>query len=136
MVPFDQVDALQRRLADLRATAVEWVADEEFESLSFVGFYKDFSINVAVPPTSFCTLTIEGLAETGDGADDGSDPAPDGEGSTLQLLQPATITDGVLASISVAEDDYPVWVASTTASALCGYRRAAASPGVGRAACQ
>lgn len=113
-VPFDQVDALQRTLADLRAQAVEWVADEAFESLSFVGFYKDFSLDLATRPISFCTLTVEGLAETEAGADPGGDPAADGGVSTLQLLQPATITDSVLTAINVPEDDQPVWSAATT----------------------
>lgn len=113
-VPFDDVDALQRTLADLRAQAVEWVADEEFDSLSFTGFYKDFSLDLAVPPVSFCTLTVEGLAETTAGADGGADPAPTGQASTLQLLHPADVTDSVLTSINVAENDQPVWSAGTT----------------------
>lgn len=113
-IPFDDVDALQRTLADLRATPVEWVADERFESLSFVGFYKDFSIDLAVPPLSYCTLTIEGLAETDTGADPGGDPAPDQQESTLRLLQPAAIADSMLTAINVPEDDYPAWSVGTT----------------------
>ena len=113
-VPTDEVDGLQRTLADLRASAAEWVADERFDSLSFAGFYKDFSIDLAVPPTSFCTLTIEGLTETSAGPDDGTDPAPDARSSTLQLLQPQTINDGVLTSINVLENDQPVWAIGTT----------------------
>ena len=81
-LPFAAVDALQRRLADLRATAAMWVADDRFDSLKVNGFYKDFSIDLAVPPLSYCTLTIEGLAETEAFADPGGDPASAGQGST------------------------------------------------------
>lgn len=113
-VPFDEVDHLQRTLAGLRATAVEWIADETFDSMSFVGFYKDFSIDMAVPPVSFCTLNIEGLAESTGGIDDGSDPAPDQQASTLHLLQPVTISNSILTAINVPETDYPAWVSGTT----------------------
>ncbi|WP_257554152.1 hypothetical protein [Sphingobium sp. CFD-2] len=113
-VTFDEVDALQRTLADLRARAVKWVADERFASLAFDGFYKDFAIDLAVPPVSFCTLTVEGLTETEAGADPGGDPATDGNSSTLRLLQPATIDDSVLTASSIAEDDQPAWTIGTT----------------------
>jgi len=113
-VPFEEVSALQRTLADLRAQPVQWVADERFNSLSFMGFYKDFSLDLAVPPISFCTLTIEGLAETEAAADPGGDPATDGQISTLQLLQSVAITDGVLTATNVPENDQPVWSAGTT----------------------
>lgn len=112
-LPFTQVDAVQRQLADLRATPATWVADDRFAWLNFEGFYKDFSVDLSVPPTSFCTLTIEGLAETEAGADDGSDPAPIGSKSTLRVLQPMDVVTATLASSSVAENDYPAWSAST-----------------------
>jgi len=111
-VPFDQVDTLQRRLADLRATSALWVADESLDWLSARGFYRDFSIDVAMPPLSFCTLTVEGLAANEVVADTGVDPAPDGRTSTLRLLQPIEITDARLTSSSVAENDYPAWSAA------------------------
>ncbi len=110
-VPFDGVDALQRRLADLRATSALWVADERFNSLSVQGFYKDFEIDLSVPPLSFCTLTVEGLADEGQVVDAGADPAPAGYASTLQLLQPVVVADSMLTSSSIAEDDYPEWSA-------------------------
>ncbi|WP_370308352.1 hypothetical protein, partial [Sphingobium abikonense] len=113
-VATDAVDALQRRLAGLRARAVEWVADDRFDSLSFTGFYKEFAIDLAIPPVSFCTLTIEGLAESETAADTGADPATDGRASTLKLLQPVTINDVVLSSSSVPENDFPGWSATAT----------------------
>jgi len=114
LVATDEVDALQRRLASLRATPAQWVADEQFASLSFEGFYKEFSIDLSVPPVSFCTLTIEGLAETEPASDTGGDPAVDGERSTLRLIQPAAITDAMLTSSNVPENDYPAWASGTT----------------------
>lgn len=111
LVPTVNVDALQRQLAALRATPALWVADERFDSLSVMGFYKELSIDLAIPPISYCTLTIEGLAEEGGYADPGTDPAPDGQPSTFQLLQPVTIDDAAFVTSSVPEDDYPVWAA-------------------------
>lgn len=114
MVPTDDVDQLQRRLASLRATPAQWIADEQFASLSFMGFYKEFQIDLAAETVSFCTLTVEGLAETEAGADTGGDPAPDGKTSTLRLLQPATVTEAMLTASNVPENDYAGWAAGTT----------------------
>ncbi len=111
-VPFESASALQQRLADLRSTAARWVADDRFAWLSPNGFYKDFDIDLAVPPLSFCTLTVEGLAESEAGADTGGDPAPDGE-STLRLLQPFAVTDATLIASDVPENDAPAWAAGT-----------------------
>lgn len=114
IVPFDQADELQRTFADLRATPAQWVADERFAWLNFRGFYKDFEIDLAVPPVSYCTLVVEGLAETELVADAGEDPAPLGSTSTLQLLQPAPISGAALVSSSVPENDHPEWSAAAT----------------------
>lgn len=115
-VPFEDVDETQRRLAAIRATPARWTADDRFAWLDFVGFYKDFDIDLAVPPLSFCTLTVEGLAETEAGADDGSDPAPDGAASTLRLLNPIELATGAVVS-NVAEADHPEWANATTYAA-------------------
>lgn len=112
-VPVERIDAVQRRLADLRATSAQWIADDRFAWLSPTGFYKDFEIDLAVPPVSYCRLTIEGLAQTDIGPDLLGDPAPEGLASTLQLLQPATVTEAVLAASSVPEADAPIWSAQT-----------------------
>jgi hypothetical protein len=119
-LPFDGVSALQQRLADLRATSALWVASDRLDWLSVRGFYKDFDLDHAVPPVSYCTLTVEGLAETSTAPDDGSDPAPIGATSTLRLIQPVTIDGAALANSSVAEDDYPEW--STGATYATGTR--------------
>jgi hypothetical protein len=113
-VPFDSVDALQRRLSDLRATPALWVADDRLASLSVRGFYKEFELDLAVPPLSYCTLTVEGLAEGAAPADVSGDPAPAGLPSTLQLLQPVIMTDSVLAASNVAENDAGEWAGATS----------------------
>ena len=112
-VAFDEVDAIQRALAALRATPALWIADDRFESLSVEGFYKDFSIDLNVPPVSFCTLTVEGLAETGSFDDPGTDPAPDARPSTMRLLQPVDVMPSMLIATNVPETDYPEWSAGT-----------------------
>lgn len=114
-VPFEDVDAIQRRLADLRATSATWIADDRYGSLTVRGFYKEFEVDHAIPPLSYCTLTVEGLTGEAEFVDDGSDPAPAGQPSTLQVLEPIAITGPVLASSSVAEDDAAEW------SAVAGY---------------
>ncbi len=111
-VPFETVDAVQRRLADLRATSALWIADERFASLSVRGFYKEFSIDIASPPLSFCTLSVEGLTGTDDLVDSGNDPAPTDQTSTLQLVQPVTIANAQLVASNVAETDAAEWSAS------------------------
>ncbi|WBX86332.1 hypothetical protein [Sphingosinicella microcystinivorans] len=57
----DAVDDVLRNLAALRATPVLWIGSETFESLTVFGFYKEFSIDLAYPTVSYCSLTIEGL---------------------------------------------------------------------------
>jgi hypothetical protein len=113
-VPQASVDALQRSLAGLRAKPALWVADDRYESLKVRGFYKD------------CTLTVEGLAESGTLADPGGNPAPGARPSTLQLLQPAIVTDALLLSSDVAETDHPQWAAGTTYAAGARVLRGAA----------
>lgn len=114
VVPFDQTDALQRNLAAIRAKPAQWVADDRFAWLDFRGFFKDFEIDLAVPPKSYCTLTVEALTDTEAYADPGGDPAPGGAASTLQVLQPVTIAGAALVASTVPENDYPEWSADTT----------------------
>ena len=111
---YDDVDDLQRRLADLRATPAQWIADDRFAWLSVEGFYKDFQLDLAVPPLSYCTLTIEGLAEIAPAADPGGDPAPSGDASTLLLLNPVDVTSAMIVATNVPEADYPAWEAGTS----------------------
>ncbi|WP_394652334.1 hypothetical protein [uncultured Sphingomonas sp.] len=112
-LPFDGVDALNQRLAVLRAQKATWQADERYAALAFDGFYKDFSIDLNVPPLSYCTLTVEGLAEPDPAVETVSDPAPDGKQSTLRLLQPVALSDATLTASNVPENDAAAWVAST-----------------------
>jgi hypothetical protein len=58
-----QMNKVQRVLSDLRATACAWIGSDVtgYEPLTIFGFYRDFSIDVAYPATSFCNLEIEGL---------------------------------------------------------------------------
>lgn len=113
-LPLANVDSLQRRLASVRAKPALWIADDRFASLSIEGFYKDFALDFSVPPTSFCTLTIEGLAEFVPVTDTGVDPAAKGSVSTLKLLQPVAVTGAALVSTNVAEADYPEWSSLAT----------------------
>ena len=113
-VPTDLADAVLRKLAALRATTAQWVANDAYACLAINGFLKDFDFDFSAPPLSYCTLTVEGLAETEPFVDAGGDPAPFGQTSTLRLLQPATITDAALVSSSVPETDYPAWASGTT----------------------
>lgn len=113
-LPTTQVDALQRTMADLRATTARWIADDQSAWLSPSGIYKDFEIDVAFPPFSYGTLTVEGLAESEAAPDPGGDPAPPGAPSTLRVLRPIRIGDAQLIASSVAEDDGAEWSAGAT----------------------
>ena len=58
-----QMNKVQRVLSDIRATPAVWIgADGEMYSpLVVYGFYRDFTIDVAYPTKSYCSLEIEGL---------------------------------------------------------------------------
>lgn len=51
-------------LAELRATPAVWIGSDDYRLSPLVvyGFYKDFSISVAYPTFSTCSLEIEGLS--------------------------------------------------------------------------
>jgi hypothetical protein len=56
------IDAVQVKLADVRATPVLWVgAKDQYELLTVYGFYRDFTIDIAYANHSLCSLEIEGL---------------------------------------------------------------------------
>lgn len=63
MLDAGQMNKVQRVLADLRATPAVWIgADgETYLPLVTYGFYKDFTLDVAYPTKSYCSLEIEGL---------------------------------------------------------------------------
>lgn len=58
-----QMNKVQRVLADLRATPCAWIGSDDvtYAPLVVYGFYKDFSIEVAYPAASYCSLEVEGL---------------------------------------------------------------------------
>ncbi len=59
-----QMNKVQRVLADVRATPCVWIgADDQalYAPLIVYGWYRDFSIDVAYPTTSFVSLEVEGL---------------------------------------------------------------------------
>lgn len=64
MVDNFALNNLQRVLADLRATPCVWVGvdDPSYAPLTVFGFYRDFSLDVAYPKKSYCSIEIEGLA--------------------------------------------------------------------------
>lgn len=113
-LPFEAVDTVQRTLADLRATVATWIADDRSRWLSARGYFKDFQIDHAVPPLSFCTLSVEGLSEVELGSDPGGDPAPEGQTSTLRMIQPVPVSHAVLVATSVPLDDHPLWQAEVS----------------------
>lgn len=58
-----QLNAVQRTLADLRATPCVWIGSDDptYAPLLVYGFFKEFSIDIAYPGHSYCSLEIEGL---------------------------------------------------------------------------
>ena len=59
-----QLNRVQRLLYDLRATPCIWIGTDSpiyDEALLLYAFYKDFSMEIAYPTTSFCSLELEGL---------------------------------------------------------------------------
>lgn len=56
-------DKVYRFLTSIRSTPVLWLgAQDQFEMLNIFGFYRDFTIDIAYPDASLCTLQIEGIA--------------------------------------------------------------------------
>lgn len=113
-VPIELADSVLRKLAALRASTAQWVANDNYACLAVNGFLKDFDLDFSSPPLSYCTLTVEGLTETEPFVDAGGDPAPFGQTSTLRLLQPALIAGSALVSSNVVENDYATWTANAT----------------------
>lgn len=110
-VPTNLVDGIQGLLAGYRARPILWIGDD-YPILTTVGYFSDLSVELQLPAITYCSLTISGLP----GADvEVPDIDPDVDGaSTLMMVRPAAITDAVLHSSSVAENDYPAWAADTT----------------------
>jgi hypothetical protein len=58
-----QMNKVQRVLTDIRAKPAVWIGaeGEAYQPLVVYGFYRDFTIDVAYPTKSYCSLEIEGL---------------------------------------------------------------------------
>lgn len=59
------LNRVQNYLYNIRATPVVWVASDDpafEEALIVLGFYRDFSTEIAYPANSLCSLEIEGLS--------------------------------------------------------------------------
>ncbi|MNQ93708.1 hypothetical protein D3C85_1091890 [compost metagenome] len=56
-------NAVYRLLSGLRATPCVWIGTgaEGYGPLTIFGFYRDFSLEIAYPLVSYCSLEIEGL---------------------------------------------------------------------------
>jgi hypothetical protein len=63
MLDTAQINRVQRILADVRATPSVWIgADgDDYLPMLMLGYYRDFSIDIAYQNKSFCSLEIEGL---------------------------------------------------------------------------
>lgn len=114
-IPSTMADEVQRRLVAVRTTPALWVGEEGFEALTLYGFYKEFSVDLALSDASFLSLTIEGLPEVVTAAAIG-DPSPSAP-SDLKVLRPLLVDDTVLTSSTIAETDYPAWNAVTNYAA-------------------
>ena len=62
-LPNSQLNSVQRILSDLRATPCVWIGSDDptFAPLLVYGFFREFSIDIAYPAHSYCSLEIEGL---------------------------------------------------------------------------
>jgi hypothetical protein len=56
------VDSVHRKLAALRATPVVWVGEDAFDSTIVYGIFKSFSVDIAYPTVSYCTIEVNGIA--------------------------------------------------------------------------
>lgn len=57
------LDRVYRLLSELRSTPCLWVGIEDVRYTPTVifGFYKEFSIDLALPKTNYCSISIEGM---------------------------------------------------------------------------
>jgi hypothetical protein len=60
-VPNTLIDTLQINLANFRATPILYLGSDQYTSTAIYGFFKDFSVAIAYPTVSVCTINIEGL---------------------------------------------------------------------------
>ncbi|KQS50973.1 phage head spike fiber domain-containing protein [Sphingomonas sp. Leaf198] len=55
------VDAIQLRVASIRAVPAVWIGEDGYNSLIVYGFFKEFSVDLALETISYCSLTVEGM---------------------------------------------------------------------------
>jgi len=55
------IDYLQKLLADFRATPIVYIGSDGYTSTHVLGFYIDFSVEIAYPTTSLCSIEVESL---------------------------------------------------------------------------
>lgn len=55
------VDLIKNLLAKYRATPIVYIGSDLYTSTIVYGYYKDFSIDIAYPTHSICSLELEGL---------------------------------------------------------------------------
>ena len=61
MMDNDYIDYFLSLLASYRATPIVWIGSETYTSTHLLGFYIDFSIEIAYPTMSLCSIEIESL---------------------------------------------------------------------------
>jgi hypothetical protein len=61
MMDNSYIDYFFSLLAGYRATPVVWIGSEQYVSTHLLGYYIDFSIEIAYPAQSLCSLEIESL---------------------------------------------------------------------------
>jgi hypothetical protein len=63
MVDSDNLDRVYRLLSELRSTNALWVGIDEarYTPTVIFGFYKEFSIDLALSKTNYCSISIEGM---------------------------------------------------------------------------
>ena len=56
-----EVDLVKRLLSQYRATPIVYIGADAYASTILYGYYKDFSIDIAYPAVSICSIELEGL---------------------------------------------------------------------------
>lgn len=55
------LDRVRAVLSAVRATPLVWIGSDQYSSMTVYGWYRDFEIDIAHKPFSYCTLNIEGM---------------------------------------------------------------------------
>lgn len=57
-----RVDEIHSMLAAMRSTPTAWIGDDAFKSTIIYGIFKSFSVDIAYPTVSYCTIEVNGIA--------------------------------------------------------------------------